>query len=240
MRGSSSDNVRHVLATLDSDAWFKALPEFLKTEITSRSVIRAYRRHAVIWAQESTPQAMCVVLEGRVRLARLLSNGEEGLFHIGEPGFSFGQLTLLSNERTAVAAIADTDVRLMMLTKAQSDCIGIEYPVYYQHLGTLVARRYAALLRTVTYAKLPAPEERVRARLFEMIAVQRSGALTSTPAVLNVSQVDLAAIAGVSRQTLNELLKKLKDEGLIEVTFRQIRVLDPTRLWQETIVAIDQ
>ena len=37
-------------------------------------------------------------------------------------------------------------------------------------------------------------------------------------------------MVGVSRQTLNGLLARLQLDGLIEVGFRRIRVLDETRL----------
>jgi CRP-like cAMP-binding protein len=167
-------------------------------------------------------------------MTRLLPNGEENLFHIGEPGFWFGQLALLTSEKTAVAVIADTDVRLMMLTKAQSDRIGADHPLYFKYLALLVAQRYAALLRTMSYARLMTPEERVRARLAEIVAVQHSGQPAGGAVMLNLSQADLAAITGVSRQTLNEVLKQLKEEGLIEIAFRKIRVLDSSRLWNES------
>jgi DNA-binding transcriptional ArsR family regulator len=47
---------------------------------------------------------------------------------------------------------------------------------------------------------------------------------------LAVSQSDLARMIGVSRQTLNALLAKLGQAGLIDVGFRSIRVLDAARL----------
>jgi DNA-binding GntR family transcriptional regulator len=52
----------------------------------------------------------------------------------------------------------------------------------------------------------------------------------SGPVSLTVSQADLARMVGVSRQTLNVLLGKLAQAGLIEAGFRHIRVLDAARL----------
>lgn len=47
---------------------------------------------------------------------------------------------------------------------------------------------------------------------------------------LALSQTDLAAMIGSSRQTVNMLLKKLVGEGLIDVEFRKISILDPSAL----------
>ena len=78
-----------------------------------------------------------------------------------------------------------------------------------------------------------APEARVRARLAELLLLQRPLVPQGGPVTLKVSQVDLAAMIGVSRQTLNELLKQLEKRGLIEIAFRSIRVMDPERLRDE-------
>nr|WP_256503741.1 helix-turn-helix domain-containing protein [Cupriavidus sp. WGtm5] len=74
------------------------------------------------------------------------------------------------------------------------------------------------------------PEARVCARLAELLRLQRPSEPQSGPVTVNMSQVDLAAMVGVSRQTLNELLKKLERRGLIEVAFRSIRVMNVERL----------
>jgi CRP-like cAMP-binding protein len=45
--------------------------------------------------------------------------------------------------------------------------------------------------------------------------------------VLNLSQSELAGLIGSSRQKLNGRLRRLQEEGWIELGPRRIRVLDP-------------
>lgn len=45
-----------------------------------------------------------------------------------------------------------------------------------------------------------------------------------------ITQTDLATLAGSSRQWTNRTLGELKDEGLLDICNRKIRVLDPGRL----------
>lgn len=101
------------------------------------------------------------------------------------------------------------------------------------NFALLIAQRYAGVLRYISDTKLMAPEARVRARLAELLLLQRPLVPQSGLVTLKVSQVDLAAMIGVSRQTLNELLKQLEKRGLIEIAFRSICVMDPARLRDE-------
>lgn len=52
---------------------------------------------------------------------------------------------------------------------------------------------------------------------------------------VNLSQSTIAALLGVSRQSVNEALGRLRDQEVVETGYRRIRVLDPAKL--ETIAA---
>lgn len=47
---------------------------------------------------------------------------------------------------------------------------------------------------------------------------------------LTIPQEDLAMMCGVSRQTFNTILKKLQQQGIIELAYRRLRILDIERL----------
>ncbi|GMG94099.1 cyclic nucleotide-binding protein [Cupriavidus sp. TKC] len=226
--GDATDQeLRRILV---SNAWFASLPAALQDKIISRGTVRTFPRKAVVSAQGSTPKAMSAVLEGHVRVTRVLVGGEENLYHVGDPGFWFGPLALVTNEKTTVAVIADTDVRIFTLSKAQFERIAKEDPSFYRYLALFIAERYAGLLRHVSDSRLISPEERVCAKLAALLRIQRPDQQHAGPVTVKVSQVDLAAMVGVSRQTLNELLKKLERRGLIEIAFRSIRVVNPALL----------
>ncbi len=226
--GSSPDcDIRRTLAT---DAWFAALPDALQHKIVAYGTVRSFAKRAVISPQGSSPKAMCAVLKGRVRVTRTHAEGEESLYHVGDPGFWFGPLSLITHEETTVSVVADTDVRVFVLSKAQFERIVEEDPGAYRYFALLIAQRYASVLRYISDTRLMSPEARVCAKLTELLRLQRTATPQSGPITISVSQVDLAAMVGVSRQTLNELLKKLEKRGLIEIAFRSIRIVDPERL----------
>jgi CRP/FNR family cyclic AMP-dependent transcriptional regulator len=219
-----------LLRLLRRGAWFANLPEPQQEAIVRNSVLRAYEKGRVISLEDSPPKGIFVVLEGRVRVVRTLSAGDEALLHVGEPGFWFGEYAVVTGNKTLVTVSADTDTRVLMLSKARFDRMVASAPRFYKGFASLIAERYALLLRLLAEAHLLAPEDRLRGRLLEAMDCSQHEHIRPGPVSLNLSQSDLAGMIGVSRQTLNELLKNLQAEGLIEVGFRRIRVTDPARL----------
>jgi len=47
---------------------------------------------------------------------------------------------------------------------------------------------------------------------------------------VNLSQTTIATLLGVSRQSVNEALARLREQGAVETGYRHIRVLDPSKL----------
>lgn len=47
---------------------------------------------------------------------------------------------------------------------------------------------------------------------------------------VHLSQTTIATLLGVSRQSVNEALSRLRDQGAVETGYRHIRVLDPAKL----------
>jgi DNA-binding GntR family transcriptional regulator len=51
-----------------------------------------------------------------------------------------------------------------------------------------------------------------------------------TRAEVNLSQATIAALLGVSRQSVNEALGRLRDQGVVETGYRSIRIVDADKL----------
>jgi CRP-like cAMP-binding protein len=90
--------------------------------------------------------------------------------------------------------------------------------------GLALAFRYASEKNA-----LPA-ETLLRARLAGLAEMRRFDLSLDGPVALALSQDELAQLTGLSRQTVNRLLKELEEAGLVELGSRTIRVLDPSRL----------
>jgi CRP-like cAMP-binding protein len=222
-----------VLGLLKEGAWFGGLPPALQKLILQESVVRTYRKGQVIVREGEPPKGMFVVLEGRVRAIRDVGDGDEVLLHVGEAGCWFAYYSLFHRRPSIGSVVADSRVRALLLTAPKFERIIEDEPRYYRAFADLALEHYAVLFRYVAEGHGLAPEDLLRARLADMAGLRRYERPTDGPVSVNVSQSDLATMLGVSRQTLNGLLARLQADGLIEVGFRRIRVLDEARLRNE-------
>ena len=221
-----ADETQEIHRFLSAGEWFGGLPGALQGLILDRSVVRKYAKGQVISLEGCGSKGLFAVLDGMVHAVRQVGDGEESLMHVCEPGFWFAEYALLSGKATLITFLAQTPAKMLQLPKAHFDRIVAEEPRYYEPFARLALDRYADLVRVFAEVRDLAPEARLRGRLAVMAQMRMKERPLTGAVSLAVSQADLARMIGVSRQTLNALLSKLHQTGLIEVGFRCIRVLD--------------
>jgi len=230
MAPSNDDDREKITAFLRRGAWFAGLPAALQEGIVRRSTLRSYERGAVISTEGVVPEGLFALLEGRVEFFRHVGSDDEILVHVGEPGFWFGEIGVLGADGAAVSALAQTAVRALLLPRIEFERIVEEDPRSYRPLARLAIDRYVTALGFLAQVGGLSPETRLRHRLADLAELRRLEGDVEGDVVLAVSQDSLARLLGVSRQTLNRLVKKLESERLVEAGFRRIRVRDPDRL----------
>lgn len=225
-----ADSRQDVLKLLRNGKWFGALPEELQDLLLDRSMVRRMQAGYVLVSENMHPTGFFALLEGQVAITRQIAEKGEFFYHLGGPGFWFGESGLLNKKYSPITATARTGVRTLYLPKASFEQIIDSEPRYYSFFVELVLSRYALLMRMLGQSNTLSPEEYLRIRLADISDLIHSEGYLEDTVELALSQTDLAAMIGSSRQTTNGLLKKLEAEGLVEVAFRKITILDPERL----------
>jgi CRP-like cAMP-binding protein len=216
---------------LRQGAWFGGLPAALQQRILSRAAVRRYAKGQVIQLEDGQSAGMIAVLEGQVSLLRHVSDDEPVLIHVGGPGFWFGESGLLLEGEPVVTAVAQSAMRALVFSKVEFDRVIAEEPRYYPEFARLALERLRILMRYLAEAIRLSPDYRLRMRLADLAELQRAQTTAEGAAVvLNLSQSELAGIIGLSRQKLSGRLRRLRDEGWVELGPRRIRVLDPSGL----------
>ena len=218
------------LRLLREGTWFKALPEPLQLEFVRRSAVRSFRRGQWVTRAGSRLDGLYGLLEGRLWAVRPVGEDREDLIHVAEPGFWIGEYSLLTGEPAVVGTRASTAARLLVLPRSGFEAMVEAEPRWYRPLARLALERLALLARQLADTRSLPPEERLRTRLADLVELRRAERFAVGPVVLRLSQEELARIVGVSRQTLNPLLAELRDEGLVEIGFRSLRIPHPARL----------
>ncbi len=225
---------QHILSFLRGGAWFGALPGGLQSEIIEYSAIRTYAAKEIISHESRPARGLQAILQGQISVSRLGGNNKDFLLHIGGPGFWFGELAVLVGGPTAVTFTARTKTRTLYLSQAKFDRIVADEPSYIRPFAEMIGQRMAMLIENFAASVSLPPDEYLRIRLADLVAMWRLDGVDDDVIEVALSQSDLARMLGVSRQTVNRFLQNLEADGLIETSFRSIRILEPLKLRRET------
>lgn len=216
---------------LERGTWYAALPAGLKAQIVRRAEVREHARRSVIIQEGAPTLGVHAVLEGRVRIVRHIgAQRREVVVHVGESGLWFGLFALSAGSRSVGSVIAATRVRTLFLSSDALEQIFADEPAYFRPFAEHLFQYFAYLFRYAAESQALAPEGWLRMRLADLAALRRRDDAATGPVTLSVSQSELATMVGVSRQTLNGLLRRLASLRLIDVRFRRIVVLDEAGL----------
>src|SRR5688500_10725377 len=191
---------------------------------------RRYRRNEVIFQEGDSGDSLQVVVEGRVRISRQSPEGEEAIVATLGPGETFGELVLLDGAvRSATATSIEATETLTMTRLAFSALVDGSEPFRWHLLGGIAhrIRRLTDPLAEVHFLDLAGRLALQLTRLAEEAAPGQTADIGLRP---GVTQSELAAMIGGTRQRVNQILGDFTDEGLIQTVSGRMVVRDLERL----------
>jgi len=208
--------------------WFAGLPPELQRALVAAGEHQHYARGEFLQRQGQQETALNVVVDGQVKLVRQTPIGD-ALIYIGERGFWFGETAYLGDFAVAGSVAARTPTTILRVGRAALDRLLAAQPTHLRDLARLAATRTAIVLAAFGMASSLNPQQRLLGQLTLLTRMRREERSDEDPVDLPLSQIDLAAIVGITRQTLHPLVKTLEDQGAIEVRFGHVRILDSER-----------
>jgi CRP-like cAMP-binding protein len=187
-------------------------------------------RGSVVFRQGEPGRFLYVVLSGTVKLTACEPDGVERLVAVLGPREQFGELAVLDpGPRTATATAVD-DARLARVAKPQLDAWMQQHPeVTLQMLRVLSRRlrRTRADLADMIFLDVPG---RVAKLLLDLAARYGVRTAEGLEVAHGLRQVELAQLAGSSRETVNKSLSDFANRGWVRAGHGVITILDPERL----------
>ncbi|HXH14987.1 MAG TPA: Crp/Fnr family transcriptional regulator [Sphingomonas sp.] len=206
------------LDTLRTDPWFGAIGEERRAVLLQEARVEALASGARIYGPGDPPNGLWAVLDGQVRLKSLSANGAELLALIVRPGTWFGELSTLDGYPRPHDATAFGPARLLHIAMPAFTRAAIARPELYRDLGLLVCAHQRTALRFITQSI----GQSIRVRLAQALL----RASSAGEGRVNIRQEELAAVVGIARQTLNRHLKRFERDGLVAISYAQVRICD--------------
>lgn len=206
-------------ALLEADSWFGAVPAARRALLLQEASVRSVPAGTRLYRVGDPPDGLWAVLDGQVRLIGYPAIGAEMVVLMIRPGTWFGELSTLDAGPRPHDAIAFGPARVLHIGIETFRRLTGETPELWWDIALLAcAHQRASLAFMMNTLSQPIP-----VRLARML-----GGLARTAGADTVAlrQEDIAAMIGVSRQTLNKTLKAMEREGVIALEYARIRVVD--------------
>ncbi len=215
------------LEILATTGWLAETPAEFRDAVLDRCVLKRHRRGDAIYRAGDPAGGLYGLIRGGVAVEVSSNEREPYIGAFARPGFWIGEGSLLTRRPRFVGVRARQDSVFAYLSIAEWDRIAradAEAWRWFAHLmlgNELMAVAVADALLT------PGAAGRLAAIL--LILTNQGTPPAAAPAI-EASQDDLAQMANLSRSSATRLLRSFEAEGLIEYSYRRVRVVDAAGL----------
>lgn len=194
---------------------FATLGEEDVQRIAQLAVPREFDAGQVVFREGDSSDTCYVVRRGRVRAVRDHRDGRTITLANFGPGDIFGELALFEDERrsatiealaaTSAIAVLGPDMRRLMA----------RHPDITMKLVIALGRRLRETNERLTRQSFQTVQSRVATALSQLVAQARSDGAREGDVPITATQVDLAQLAGSSRESASRFLAVLERAGVI-------------------------
>ncbi|HET7068819.1 MAG TPA: Crp/Fnr family transcriptional regulator [Nocardioides sp.] len=192
--------------------------------------VHEYARRDVLVHEGEVADSFHIVLDGRAAVRVTTPAGESAIVNILGPDSHFGEVSLLgrSDPRRTASIVALEPMRTLSIPAAVFRDLRDRNPRLEQLVSGILARRVDELSAQVVEAMYDSLEHRVIHRLAQLAEVYGSG--SGGEVTIPLTQDELSQLVGGARPSVNQVLRRLVDEGLIAVGRGRVTIADVTAL----------
>lgn len=197
-----------------------------------------YSRRTQVLAHDRHRRELLVVVSGCLEISSMSPLGRKYVNALLGPGQVAPLVRLLEDVPLPYDYHAHEDSVIVHLPSDAVIAVLDAEPVLWRDVAKLGLQRQRLSILLLQNQMLNSVQGRVAATLMSLVhfyngQAQGQGQATEegdAGPLLRLSQNDLAAMLGLSRQTINKELGRLVEEGAIDMRYKRIRIVDAERL----------
>ena len=191
--------------------------------LMSKSPMRSARKGTVFYGADRGPEALFLLMSGRVELYRQPADGKRLTLAIVEPGSFFGEMSLIGHRLVGTYAMAMEGSVICVLSRQHVRSLVLEHPTVGLHMMEALA------------ARLQQTRDSLEQMVFNDVTGRVAGLLLrlsdgAADPIEGYSHQDLAAMIGCLRESLTAALDGFKRSGALEIGRKRIHITDPAQL----------
>ena len=202
------------------------MPEDLMQELNKIAVERLFEKGEMIFYEGNESLGFYLVLSGRIKIYKLSADGKEQIFQFIKPGETFGEVVVFSGKAFPAHAEAVQKSRVLLFPRrdflkairANSELALTMLAILSERL-----RQFTVQVENLSLKEVP---NRLSSYFLYLLREEAKDDVIS----LDISKGQLASLLGTIPETLSRILRRMAENGIIEVRGRQIRLLDIPQL----------
>lgn len=209
---------------------FSGLNEEYLAEVAQIATKRSYARGEILFTEGESASGFFLVATGSVKLSKISPDGKEKVLHFAYAGETFAEAAFFGDGRYPAEARALEKVEALYFPRDAFMGLLERNPRFSLNLIvtlSLSVRRFARQIEELTFAEVPT---RLAAYLIELAEKKSTTFQGKTYLDLEIKKGELASHLSTVSETLSRSLKRLKDEGVIDVKGSRVVIHNMPRL----------
>ena len=207
---------------ISAQPWFASVPAALQERLREEVFAVQGDKGAVMMPAGSAVEGWHAVLSGLVMLQSPASKGRASAF-IGVPdGEWFGEGSAMKPEPRKYNVVALRPTTLLCLPLPLFATLRESSLAFNQFLVQHLNMRLGQAMTIIEAGRTQSPEHRV--------ALYLSRLFWRSTRRLNLTQDELGQLVGLSRQTVNRVLRTLEELGIVSLDFGKVAIVDDEAL----------
>jgi CRP/FNR family transcriptional regulator len=214
--------MKKIIDIISQATLFSGLPEDQLNEIKQIAIDKFCDKGKTIFLEGDDCNGFYIVVAGKVKIYKVSFEGKEHILHIYGPGNPFGEVPVFSGQK--FPANAQTILKSHLLFFPRTAFVGLisDNPSLSLNMLAILSMRLRQF--TVQIENLSLKEVPGRLASYLLYLANEQG--QEDFVALNISKGQLASLLGTIPETLSRILAKMNKQNLIEVSGRDIKLLD--------------
>jgi len=214
--------MKNIIDIISQAPLFSGLPEDQLNEIKQIAIDKFYDKGKTVFLEGDDCNGFYIVAAGKVKIYKVSFEGKEHILHIYGPGNPFGEVPVFSVQKFQANAQTILKSHLLFFPRtAFVDLISNNPSLSLNMLAILSVRlrQFTVQIENLSLKEVPG---RLASYLLYLANEQGQEDFVT----LNISKGQLASLLGTIPETLSRILAKMNKQNLIEVSGRNIKLLD--------------
>ncbi len=208
---------------------FRGIEDYDMLDLSLKKTCYFYRKGQVIFYEGKGALGIYCVNQGKIKVFKLGSEGKEQIIRVILPGEVMGLRSVVSGRPYSASATALDDSVCCFISKRKFFQLTIKYPDISQRIMILLSQMLEGAENKITSLAQKSVRERLAETLLSLDEAFKTERLTDG-SIISLSREDLANLVGTATETVIRLLSEFKNDDLIEIKGRKIKVLKKKEL----------